>query len=111
MCANFGFGALGAIPSPCRGSTLSENSFVMTVETPRSERPIHNATKNRARGAPTLLRLSRTWWTDARHFQIAALSTLLAFNLGWLDFGAQPINSAAAIVAALATQALCTRAF
>jgi enediyne biosynthesis protein E5 len=58
-----------------------------------------------------LLRLSRTWWTDARHFQIAALSTLLAFNLGWLDFGAQPINSAAAIVAALATQALCTRAF
>ena len=53
--------------------------------------------------------LPREWWTDARHYQIAALSTLLAFNLGWLDFGARPLNSALAIAGALVTQALCTR--
>jgi Na+-transporting NADH:ubiquinone oxidoreductase subunit NqrB len=46
---------------------------------------------------------------DARHFQIAALATLLVFNLGWLDFGAKPLNSALAIATALATQALCAR--
>ena len=50
----------------------------------------------------------REFWTDARHYQIAALSTLLAFNFGWLDFGARPLNSALAIAGALATQALCT---
>jgi enediyne biosynthesis protein E5 len=47
-------------------------------------------------------------WSDARHYQIAALSTLLVFNLGWLDFGARPLNSALAIAGALAAQALCT---
>jgi len=52
--------------------------------------------------------LPREFWTDARHYQIAALSTLLVFNLAFLDFGAQPLNSALAIGAALATQALCT---
>src|SRR5215471_18745512 len=52
--------------------------------------------------------LPREFWTDARHYQIAALSTLLVFNLGWLDFGARPLNSALAIIFALATQALCT---
>jgi len=46
---------------------------------------------------------------DARHFQIAALASLLAFNLGWIDFGARPLNSLLAIVAALATQVVCTR--
>ena len=51
---------------------------------------------------------SHPFWSDARHYQIAALSALLIFNLGWLDFGAQPLNSALAIAAALATQALCT---
>ena len=53
-------------------------------------------------------RLPREWWSDARHYQIAALSTLLIYNLGWLDFGARPLNSALAIAGALATQALCT---
>ena len=48
------------------------------------------------------------FWSDARHYQIASLSALLIFNLGWLDFGAQPLNSVLAIAAALATQALCT---
>ena len=52
--------------------------------------------------------LRRDWWSDARHYQIAALSTLLVYNLGWLDFGARPLYSAPAIAAALATQALCT---
>src|SRR5215510_8750472 len=53
--------------------------------------------------------LSRELWSDARHYQIAALSTLLIFNLGWLDFGARPLNSALAIASSLATQALCSR--
>ncbi len=48
------------------------------------------------------------FWSDARSYQIAALSTLLAYNIGWLDFGARPVNSALAIVSALATQAFCT---
>src|SRR5215831_8289141 len=55
--------------------------------------------------------LSRELWSDARHYQIAALSTLLIFNFGWLDFGARPLNSALAIGSALATQALCARYF
>jgi hypothetical protein len=54
-------------------------------------------------------RFPREWWSDARHYQIAALSTLLVFNLGWLDFGARPLNSALAITRALLTQAACTR--
>jgi enediyne biosynthesis protein E5 len=53
--------------------------------------------------------LPRDLWSDARHYQIAALSTLLIFNFGWLDFGARPLNSALAIVSSLATQALCSR--
>jgi enediyne biosynthesis protein E5 len=54
-------------------------------------------------------RLPREWWSDARHYQIAALSTLLVFNLGWLHFGARPLNSALAITGTLITQAACTR--
>src|SRR3954447_7976792 len=46
---------------------------------------------------------------DARHYQIAALSTLVVFNLGWIDFGAQPANSALALAAALLTQIVCSR--
>jgi Na+-transporting NADH:ubiquinone oxidoreductase subunit NqrB len=48
---------------------------------------------------------------DARHFQIVALASLLAFNLGWIDFGAKPLNSLLAVAAALATQLACTRLF
>jgi Na+-transporting NADH:ubiquinone oxidoreductase subunit NqrB len=54
-------------------------------------------------------RLAALLRTDARHFQILALASLLAFNIGFLDFGARPLNSALAIVSALATQALCSR--
>jgi Na+-transporting NADH:ubiquinone oxidoreductase subunit NqrB len=53
----------------------------------------------------------RAWWSDARYFQIAALSTLLTINFVWIDFGARPLHSAMAIVAALATQAACARIF
>jgi len=45
---------------------------------------------------------------DARHYQIAALSTLLVFNFGWIDFGARLENSALALVAALVTQFVCS---
>ena len=54
-------------------------------------------------------RLATLISTDARHFQIAALTTLLAFNIAFLDFAARPLNSALAIASALATQALCSR--
>src|ERR1700733_7632121 len=53
----------------------------------------------------------RAWWSDARHFQIAALSTLLAINFVWIDFGAKPLYSALAIASALATQAVCSWLF
>ena len=39
----------------------------------------------------------RRWWSDARHFQIVALSTLLPINFIWIDFGAKPLYSALAI--------------
>jgi len=45
---------------------------------------------------------------DARHWQIVALSTLLIFNLGWIDFGARAENSALALGAALLTQLICS---
>lgn len=53
-------------------------------------------------------RSASRFWSDARHYQIAALATLLIYNVGWLDFGARPLNSALAIASALATQAVCT---
>jgi Na+-transporting NADH:ubiquinone oxidoreductase subunit NqrB len=51
----------------------------------------------------------RTGWSDSRHFQIAALATLLAVNFFWIDFGAKPLYSALAISSALATQIGCSR--
>jgi enediyne biosynthesis protein E5 len=51
------------------------------------------------------------FWSDARHYQIAALATLLIYNIGWLDFGARPLNSALAIASSLATQAFFTWRF
>src|SRR3981081_1703828 len=55
--------------------------------------------------------LPRDIWSDARHYQIAALSTLLVFNFGWLDFGARPLNRALALTGALLTQILCSRLY
>jgi Na+-transporting NADH:ubiquinone oxidoreductase subunit NqrB len=63
------------------------------------------------RALPVLRSLPPNFWSDARHYQILALSTLLIFNMGWLDFGARPLNSALAIGAALLTQIGCTRWF
>jgi Na+-transporting NADH:ubiquinone oxidoreductase subunit NqrB len=51
----------------------------------------------------------RRWWSDARHFQIVALSSLLLINFFWIDFGAKPLYSALAILSALATQVVCAR--
>ena len=51
----------------------------------------------------------RTLWSDARHFQIAALSSLLLINFFLIDFGAGPLYSALAIAAALLTQVVCSR--
>src|ERR1700726_4468077 len=51
----------------------------------------------------------RRWWSDARHFQIVALSSLLLVNFTWIDFGAKPLYSALAILSALATQVVCSR--
>jgi enediyne biosynthesis protein E5 len=49
------------------------------------------------------------FWKDARHYQIAALATLVVFNLGWIDFGARPANTALALAASLLTQIVCSR--
>src|SRR3954447_6229529 len=46
---------------------------------------------------------------DARHYQIAVLSALVVYNLGWVDFGAQPLNSACAVAGALAAQVIGSR--
>jgi Na+-transporting NADH:ubiquinone oxidoreductase subunit NqrB len=51
----------------------------------------------------------RTLWSDARHFQIAALSSLLLINFFWIDFGAKPLYSVLAIAAVLLTQIVCAR--
>jgi enediyne biosynthesis protein E5 len=53
----------------------------------------------------------RRWWSDARHFQIVALASLLLLNFFWIDFGAKPVYSALAILSALATQVVCSRLF
>ena len=50
------------------------------------------------------------FWRDARHYQTVALATLVIFNFGWIDFGARPLNSAFALIGALVTQVLCSRA-
>src|ERR1700722_4637234 len=53
----------------------------------------------------------RRWWSDARHFQIVALSSLLLINFFWIDFGARPLYAALAIASALTTQVVCSRLF
>jgi len=53
--------------------------------------------------------LAAPFFRDARHYQILALSTLVVFNLGWIDFGARPLNSALALGASLITQFVCAR--
>ena len=50
-----------------------------------------------------MARLQAHVFRDARHYQIAALATLVVFNLGWIDFGARPANTALALAASLLT--------
>src|SRR5579871_6391873 len=102
-----GCGAAPPPPSTCRG--LLEHVPFMVNGTCSTAGRTHAMTTLTV-GAPTSP--SRIWAFvrgDARHFQIAALACLLAFNIAFLDFGARPLNSALAIVCALATQALCSR--
>jgi Na+-translocating ferredoxin:NAD+ oxidoreductase RnfD subunit len=47
--------------------------------------------------------------TDGRHYQIAALGTLLALNMLWLDFGARPLGTLLAVAGTIGTQITCTR--
>jgi len=51
----------------------------------------------------------RGWLVDARHFQIAALATLLTLNLTWLDFGADPRACAVMIATCCLTQVAASR--
>jgi Na+-transporting NADH:ubiquinone oxidoreductase subunit NqrB len=53
----------------------------------------------------------RRWWSDARHFQIVALSSLLLINFFWIDFGARQLYATLAIASALTTQVVCSRLF
>jgi enediyne biosynthesis protein E5 len=47
--------------------------------------------------------------SDARHWQISALATLLAINFAVIDFGARPLASAYALGACILAQALGSR--
>ncbi|MCI0431302.1 MAG: RnfABCDGE type electron transport complex subunit D, partial [Rhodospirillales bacterium] len=51
----------------------------------------------------------RRWLVDARHYQIAALATLLVLNLTWLDFGADPRACAVLIAGCCLTQVIASR--
>jgi enediyne biosynthesis protein E5 len=48
---------------------------------------------------------------DARHFQILTLSSLLALQLGRGDIGADPVQAATTVTAALLAQYACVRLF
>jgi Na+-transporting NADH:ubiquinone oxidoreductase subunit NqrB len=60
-------------------------------------------------GGGGLSRRWGAWLADARHYQIAALGVLLAFNITSLDLGARVLPSVLALAGALATQVACSR--
>lgn len=60
-------------------------------------------------GALALSPRRHRWLVDARHYQIAALATLLIFNLTWLDFGADLRACAVLIATCCLTQILASR--
>jgi enediyne biosynthesis protein E5 len=70
-----------------------------------------SASDRSARHAFLRLRLSlqQLARSDARHLQIAALASLLAFNLAFIDFGAKPLSSVLAVASSLTTQIILTR--
>jgi Na+-transporting NADH:ubiquinone oxidoreductase subunit NqrB len=47
--------------------------------------------------------------TDPRLYQIATLSSLLVYGIGWLDFGVTPARACLLLLTVLATQACCDR--
>src|SRR5215475_2143550 len=58
---------------------------------------------------PVLIQLFRSVWSDARHLQIIALTSLLAINLAVIDFGASVAASAIAVTTSVLTQVVCSR--
>jgi Na+-transporting NADH:ubiquinone oxidoreductase subunit NqrB len=74
-------------------------------------RSVMTATRLNGSGSTEEKRPMRNWWSDARHFQIVALSSLLTINFILFDFGAKPLYSALAISSALLTQIICSRLF
>jgi Na+-transporting NADH:ubiquinone oxidoreductase subunit NqrB len=60
-------------------------------------------------GGDGVSREPRAWLGDPRHYQIAALSLLLAVNITSLDLGARVLPSALALASALLTQIACSR--
>jgi len=117
VAGGFGHGAQNIfLPAPVSGSDAIPRFHDRGAQVDRSglrsatgSREIAPMTPALTLKANDLRRRLATFAADARHFQIAALASLLAFNFGWLDFGARPLNSALAIASALATQALCSR--
>jgi enediyne biosynthesis protein E5 len=69
---------------------------------------MHQGQKYRFLALPgaVVRRLARA---DPRYWQICALMSLLAYNINFIDFGAQTLPSALAIASALLTQIVCTR--
>jgi Na+-translocating ferredoxin:NAD+ oxidoreductase RnfD subunit len=53
--------------------------------------------------------LSRKLGGDARHWQIAALGTLVLYSFIYLDFGAKPLFTGIALASVLAAQWICAR--
>jgi enediyne biosynthesis protein E5 len=56
-----------------------------------------------------LIQLFWSIWTDARHLQIIALTSLLAINFAAIDFGAGVVASGIALMACLLAQVVCSR--
>jgi Na+-transporting NADH:ubiquinone oxidoreductase subunit NqrB len=72
-------------------------------------RPISVLINPQLENWPVLIRLFRSLWSDARHLQIIALTSLLAINFAVIDFGASIAASAIALVACVLTQDVCSR--
>jgi enediyne biosynthesis protein E5 len=72
-------------------------------------RPISVLINRQLGNWPVLIQLLRSIWSDARHLQIIALTSLLAINFAVIDFGASMVASAIALAACLLTQVVCSR--
>ncbi len=72
-------------------------------------RPISVLINRQLGNWPVLIQFFRSIWSDARHLQIIALTSLLAINFAVIDFGANIVASAIALMACLLTQVVCSR--